>query len=116
MGVCVCLWVCVLVSILMCIYTGLGVKFVSDQRRLSSLIDGIYKTHKPELNLVWCVDLRRLNMRSVVGKKDVFLSYAHINVAFAQRIKVIVPHPSVPSYYVLFFGEMYATRALSVCV
>ena len=37
MGVCVC----VLVSILMCIYTGLGVKFVSDQRRLSSLIDGI---------------------------------------------------------------------------
>jgi hypothetical protein len=51
---------------------GLGVKFVSDQRNLSSLID----------------DLRRLNMRSIVGRKDVFLSYAHINVQFALQIKV----------------------------
>ena len=80
---------------------------MSDQRRLSSLIDGIYKTHKPELNLVWCVDLRRLNMRSVVGKKDVFLSYAHINVAFAQRIKVIVPRHL--SLHTMFFSlEMCA--------
>jgi hypothetical protein len=51
--------------------SGLGVKFVSDQRKLSSLID----------------DLRRLNMRSMVGRKDVFLSYAHINIQFAIRIK-----------------------------
>jgi hypothetical protein len=51
--------------------SGLGVKFVSDQRKLSSLID----------------DLRRLNMRSMVGRKDVFLSYAHINIQFALRIK-----------------------------
>ena len=34
------------------------------------------------------LDLRRMNMRSVVGKKDVFLSYAHINVQFALHIKV----------------------------
>ena len=27
-------------------------------------------------------------MRSMVGRKDVFLSYAHIHVKFAQRIKV----------------------------
>ena len=33
-------------------------------------------------------DLRRLNMRSMVGRKDVFLSYAHINVEFALRVKV----------------------------
>lgn len=30
-------------------------------------------------------------MRSVVGKKDVFLSYAHINVQFALEIKVRQP-------------------------
>ena len=34
------------------------------------------------------VELRRLNMRSVVGRKDVFLSYAHINIQFAKKIKV----------------------------
>ena len=27
-------------------------------------------------------------MRSVVGRKDVFLSYAHINMEFALRVKV----------------------------
>lgn len=53
---------------------GLGVKFVSDQRNLSSLID----------------DLRRLNMRSVTGRKDIFLSYAHINIQFALSIKRVL--------------------------
>ena len=32
--------------------------------------------------------LRRMNMRSIVGHKDVFLSYAHININFARRLKV----------------------------
>ena len=27
-------------------------------------------------------------MRSIVGRKDVFLSYAHINIEFALQIKV----------------------------
>lgn len=30
-------------------------------------------------------------MRSVMGKKDVFLSYAHINIQFALQIKVRQP-------------------------
>jgi len=28
-------------------------------------------------------------MRSIVGRKDVFLSYAHINIHFAEQIKVL---------------------------
>lgn len=35
------------------------------------------------------LELRRLNMRSIVGRKDVFLSYAHMNIQFAQQIKVL---------------------------
>ena len=31
-------------------------------------------------------------MRSMVGRKDVFLSYAHINIQFAIRIKVTMGH------------------------
>ena len=54
-------------------------------------------------------------MRSVVGKKDVFLSYAHINVAFAQRIKVIVPRHL--SLHTMFFSlERCVQRELCVCV
>ena len=30
-----------------------------------------------------------MNMRSIVGHKDVFLSYAHISINFARKIKVI---------------------------
>ena len=30
-----------------------------------------------------------MNMQSIVGHKDVFLSYAHININFARKIKVI---------------------------
>ncbi|XP_065911545.1 uncharacterized protein [Dysidea avara] len=50
---------------------GLGVKYVSDQRVLSELID----------------ELRRMKMRSVVGRKDIFLSYAHMNIEFSRKIK-----------------------------
>ena len=34
-----------------------------------------------------------MNARSVVGRKDVFLSYAHININFARRLKVRVHSP-----------------------
>ncbi|KAL5470853.1 hypothetical protein EMCRGX_G028891 [Ephydatia muelleri] len=51
---------------------GLGVKYISDQKKLSSLID----------------DLRRMNMRHIVGSKDIFLSYAHINIQFARKLKI----------------------------
>ena len=34
-------------------------------------------------------ELRRMNMRSEVGRKDVFLSYAHIDINFARKIKVL---------------------------
>lgn len=51
--------------------TGLGVKFMSHQRKLAACID----------------DLRRRNMRSMVGKRDIFLSYAHIDIKFARKIK-----------------------------
>lgn len=54
--------------------TGLGVKYVSHQRKIASLIDG----------------LRRMNMRSIVGHKDIFLSYAHININFARRLKFLL--------------------------
>ncbi|XP_062521765.1 uncharacterized protein LOC134196598 isoform X2 [Corticium candelabrum] len=50
---------------------GLGVKHLSDRRRIASFVD----------------DLRRLNAPSVVGKRDIFLSYAHINIAFARSIR-----------------------------
>ena len=29
-----------------------------------------------------------MNMQATVGHKDVFLSYAHININFARRLKV----------------------------
>ena len=32
-----------------------------------------------------------LNMQSIVQKKDVFLSYAHINIDFARKLKVRKP-------------------------
>ena len=77
-------------------------KFVYDQRKLSSLIDGkpilshdyesttfqqlvhvpIYFSHS--------LELRRMNMRSIVGRKDIFLSYAHINIKFGREIKVSI--------------------------
>ena len=34
-------------------------------------------------------------MRSMVGRKDVFLSYAHINIQFALRIKVTMGQCSI---------------------
>ena len=34
------------------------------------------------------VELRRMNARSIVGAKDVFLSYAHINIGLAKKVKV----------------------------
>ena len=38
--------------------------------------------------LVAIVELRRMNARSIVGAKDVFLSYAHINIGLAKKVKV----------------------------
>ena len=43
-------------------------------------------------------------MRSMVGRKDVFLSYAHINVEFALRVKVRALQ-SVLLYLWAFFTE-----------
>ena len=40
------------------------------------------------LGFVAIVELRRMNARSIVGAKDVFLSYAHINIALAKKVKV----------------------------
>lgn len=34
------------------------------------------------------LELRRINARSIVGCKDVFLSYAHVNINFARKVKV----------------------------
>ena len=35
-----------------------------------------------------CIGLRRMKMRSVSKRKDIFLSYAHMNIEFARRIQV----------------------------
>ena len=42
-------------------------------------------------------------MRSVVGQKDIFLSYAHVTINFARRIKVSMnsvwhPHTHITAY------------------
>ena len=75
-------------------------KFVSDQRKLSNAIDGEFWPNNRMITvplardaccLLLCflyIELRRMNMRAIVGQKDVFLSYSHININFARRIKV----------------------------
>ena len=85
---------------------------MSHQRKIASLIDGKLTSCLPLksldfgdsffpslslslslslfLHLLDFKGLRRMNMRATVGHKDVFLSYAHININFARRLKVIV--------------------------
>jgi hypothetical protein len=52
---------------------GLGVKHLSVRRRIASYVDDLR---------------RRLKASSVLGKQDVFLSYAHVNIAFARKLRV----------------------------
>jgi hypothetical protein len=51
---------------------GLGVKHLSVRRRIASYVDDLR---------------RRLKASSVLGKQDVFLSYAHVNIAFARKLR-----------------------------
>ena len=82
---------------------------MSHQRKIASLIDGKITSCLPlksldigdlslALSLSLCLSLpllafkglRRMNMRATIGHKDVFLSYAHLNINFARRLKVVV--------------------------
>ena len=49
-------------------------------------------------------------MRSIVGQKDIFLSYAHINIHFARRIKVGINSLWLNEIYVI---RRYPTHCLA---
>jgi len=46
------------------------------------------KVSMKEMILFNILELRRMKMRSVIGRKDVFLSYAHMNIEYSRKIKV----------------------------
>ena len=48
-----------------------------------------------------------MNMQSIVGHKDVFLSYAHININFARKIKVF---SACGEGYTTFYDKIYFYR------
>lgn len=43
-------------------------------------------------------------MRLMVGKKDIFLSYAHVDIKFARKIKVRVS-PPMSCVHVRMYGR-----------